>query len=102
MRAFTVLTVLLIAGGLLAGCLIPGTGLRPADAATPAEPPPGTPLATPEIPPPETTAAPPLPTLLPIRGDASLISLSFSFNSGGMGQKVTVALDPAALPSRGG
>ena len=90
--------LLLVLAGFCSGCITP-SHYPPGE--TPAIQPPQVPTAAPLPAPPqlETTAVTPLPAPLPIRGDQPTLRLSFSFNSSGREHLVSLALDPAALPS---
>ena len=102
-RGTVVVTALLLLAGLLSGCLSPeGRSAIPGE--TPVIRPSEAPTAFPTLPEQETPAVTPAPApiTLPIRGSGSSLRLTFSFNSSGEGHLVTLALDPGALPSRGG
>ncbi|MDD1664495.1 MAG: hypothetical protein LUQ32_04005 [Methanomicrobiales archaeon] len=92
--------LLLILAGLCSGCL---TARHGPPEETPVIQPPEVPTAAPlpSPPQPETPAMTPQPAPLPIRGDRPTLRLTFPFNSSGREHLVSLALDPAPLPSGG-
>ena len=92
------LCLLLLLLALGAGCIGEGISSVHGNADQPASQ-----TTAPVTPPPtlvETTSLPtPLPAPLQVRGGPSLIRLSFPFNSSGREYVVSLAIDPAALPS---
>ena len=99
MKGILALLLLVFLAVLLAGCQSTGGQTSPME--TPLIETPQVPAALP--PPPPSEAPPALPTPLLFRGDqSSPLRLNFSFNSSGKEEQVSLGLDPAVLPSRGG
>jgi hypothetical protein len=96
--------VLLLLAALSQGCMQAGRyGSPPAASNLPAPSPPPT-IPAPPAPPAiqasvTETPVEAAPTPLPVRGDQPTLRLSFPFNSSGTEHLVSLALDPAALPS---
>jgi hypothetical protein len=100
MRSGALLILALAMTVTLSGCLAGGEFHAPEEASlTPTS---SVPLTVPPSPPQETATPSPQPSLLRVQGEPAFLRISLPFNSSGKGHLVSLALDTAALPSRGG